>query len=166
MIAYYQTFHTPTGPFSVAVDEDRKVLATAFGGVEILLTRIRCDEPETKLIADGSRTKDARMEIESYFRGHRKSFSLPLAPKGTPFQQQVWRVLTSIPFGETRTYAQVAIELKNAPRPVGAAAGKNPIALIVPCHRVIGSDGKLTGFAFGQSIKRQLLEHEGLLEAS
>ena len=158
MTACYQTFNTPTGPFSVAMDQDQKILATAFGGVEVLRTRLGTME----LCLAHARTTDAREQIEAYFSGGRKSFTLTLVPHGTAFQKQVWQILASIPFGETRSYAEVAAELKSAPRPVGSAAGRNPIALIIPCHRVIGSDGKLTGFAFGESIKRQLLEHESI----
>ena len=88
---------------------------------------------------------------------------MKLAPCGTPFQQSVWTALQRIPFGETRSYGQLATELGNpgAARAVGRANATNPIALIVPCHRVIGSDGSLTGFAFGEDIKRRLLAHEG-----
>ena len=90
-------------------------------------------------------------------------FTLKLAPSGTPFQQGVWAALQRIPFGESRSYGQIATELGNpgASRAVGRANATNPIALIVPCHRVIGSDGSLTGFAFGEDIKRRLLAHEG-----
>lgn len=102
-------------------------------------------------------------QLAEYFAGERRAFDLPLAPEGTGFQQLVWRALTTIPFGETRTYGQQALLIKrpSASRAVGAANGKNPIGIIVPCHRVIGANGTLTGYAGGLAMKQWLLEHEG-----
>ena len=102
-------------------------------------------------------------QLDEYFRGERKSFSLSLDMRGTPFQKDVWEVLLGIPFGETRSYGQLAKQLGNpkATRAVGAANGRNPISIIVPCHRVIGSSGKLTGFAGGLDRKELLLDLEG-----
>ena len=99
----------------------------------------------------------------AYFAGKLRKFTLRLAPEGTPFQQKVWSALRRIPFGVTRSYGEIAAQLDNpkASRAVGRANGTNPICLIVPCHRVIGADGSLTGFAYGEKIKRRLLEHEG-----
>ena len=93
-----------------------------------------------------------------------RSFSLPLAPRGTPFQQSVWQALADIPFGELRSYRDIArtIGRPAAVRAVGAANGRNPLPIVVPCHRVIGSNGKLTGFAGGLEAKRRLLVLEGL----
>jgi methylated-DNA-[protein]-cysteine S-methyltransferase len=101
-------------------------------------------------------------QLREYFDGRRKTFDLPLDMRGTPFQRSVWHALTTIPFGETRSYLDLARQLDNpaATRAVGAANGRNPISIIVPCHRVIGTSGKLTGFAGGLEIKAQLLEHE------
>lgn len=98
-------------------------------------------------------------QLTAYFAGERQTFNLPLAPQGTPFQQDVWAYLQTIPYGRTTTYATIAQALgkPNASRAVGAANGRNPIAIIVPCHRVIGSDGKLTGYAGGLNIKEALL---------
>ena len=159
MIAYTSTFSTPLGGFSVAVDEAGALLATAFGDIDLLQTRFAAAE----LIRDGWRTTEVREQISDYFAGNRREFNLSLAPRGTPFQQRVWAALCAIPFGETRTYGQLAAQLGNpaAPRAVGRANATNPICLIVPCHRVIGADGSLTGFAFGEDVKRRLLEHEG-----
>ncbi|MDP4220509.1 MAG: methylated-DNA--[protein]-cysteine S-methyltransferase [Bacteroidota bacterium] len=102
-------------------------------------------------------------QLNEYFSGSRKEFSLPLAPEGTAFQKEVWRQLLHIPFGKTRSYLDIAVALgdKNSTRAVGAANGKNPIAIIVPCHRVIGESGALTGYAGGLWRKQWLLEHEG-----
>jgi len=101
-------------------------------------------------------------QLGEYFAGERRAFDLPLAPEGTAFQQEVWHALTQIPFGETRTYGQQAalIQRPSASRAVGAANGRNPIGIIVPCHRVIGTNGTLTGYAGGLAMKQWLLEHE------
>lgn len=104
-------------------------------------------------------------QLSEYFQGRRQRFDLPLAPRGTPFQQAVWQALRDIPYGELRSYRDVAEALHNprAVRAVGAANARNPIPIVVPCHRVIGSDGSLTGFAGGLAMKRALLELEGAL---
>jgi methylated-DNA-[protein]-cysteine S-methyltransferase len=98
-------------------------------------------------------------QLKEYFAGKRDSFSLPLDMRGTPFQNSVWEALLAIPFGETRSYGELAKQLGNpqATRAVGAANGRNPISIVVPCHRVIGASGKLTGFAGGLSAKAYLL---------
>ncbi len=104
----------------------------------------------------------ALTQVVGYFAGTRLDFDLPLAMPGTPFQQAVWKQLLRIPFGQTRTYQEIAqaIDRPRAVRAVGAANGSNPISLIVPCHRVIGSDGRLTGYGGGLWRKKWLLEHE------
>ena len=105
---------------------------------------------------------EAREQLDAYFRGERTAFDLELAPSGTEFQRRVWRALREIPYGETISYAQLARRVGNpaAVRAVGAANGRNPISIVVPCHRVIGSDGSLTGFGGGLDRKRALLELE------
>lgn len=104
----------------------------------------------------------ARRQLEEYFAGARRSFDVPLDPDGTAFQREVWAALREIPYGETWSYRRVAVALgrPTATRAVGAANGQNPVAIIVPCHRVIGADGSLTGYAGGLAIKRWLLAHE------
>lgn len=101
-------------------------------------------------------------QIEAYFAGTLRQFTLPLAPQGTPFQQAVWDALQRIPYGETTSYGALARQLgkPRAARAVGAANGQNPLALVIPCHRVIGSTGKLTGYAGGLDIKQALLAFE------
>jgi methylated-DNA-[protein]-cysteine S-methyltransferase len=101
-------------------------------------------------------------ELGEYFAGRRKEFSVALDMRGTRFQKDVWEALLAIPFGETRSYGQLAKQLGNpqATRAVGAANGRNPVSIIVPCHRVIGSSGKLTGFAGGLDVKARLLDLE------
>lgn len=105
---------------------------------------------------------ETERQLNEYFDGKRSSFSVPLNPIGTQFQNEVWQQLSAIPFGETRSYQQIANQLGHprATRAVGAANGRNPIAIIVPCHRVIGSSGKLTGFAGGLDAKAHLLNLE------
>lgn len=104
----------------------------------------------------------AAAELGEYFAGRRRNFTLPLAPRGTEFQQRVWSELRRIPCGETRTYGEIAraIGQPRACRAVGMANNRNPIAILIPCHRVIGRDGSLTGYAAGLTVKRQLLELE------
>lgn len=116
-------------------------------------------------IADEPFASAAR-QLEAYFAGDLKAFNLPLAPTGTPFQLRVWSALRTIPYGQTWSYAELARRVESASRAVGLANGKNPIALVIPCHRVIGSDGSLTGYGGGLDRKRYLLELEGKAEAS
>jgi methylated-DNA-[protein]-cysteine S-methyltransferase len=101
-------------------------------------------------------------QLAAYFRGELIEFALPVAAPGTPFQQRVWAALRLIPYGETRSYGEVAAEIGNpaASRAVGAANGRNPVSIVVPCHRVVGSTGRLTGYAGGLTTKEQLLAHE------
>lgn len=111
--------------------------------------------------------REAASQLEAFFAGRRASLELPLAPRGTPFQRAVWAAVAAIPAGETRTYGELATALgrPRAARAVGAANGANPLALAVPCHRVIGSNGALTGYAWGLEKKRWLLDHERALTA-
>jgi methylated-DNA-[protein]-cysteine S-methyltransferase len=108
--------------------------------------------------------REAREQLLAYFAGERRAFDLPLLPSGTPFQQQVWNALREIPFGATRSYRDIALRIgnPNGVRAVGAANGRNPLPIIVPCHRVIGSDGSMTGFGGGLPVKQFLLVHEGI----
>lgn len=107
---------------------------------------------------------DAERQILEYLGGWRKSFDLPIRPQGTEFQQRVWGKLCEIPYGETISYLQLAVRVGNekAVRAVGLANGKNPISIVVPCHRVIGADGKLVGYGGGVWRKEKLLELEGM----
>jgi len=110
---------------------------------------------------------EAERQIDEYFRGRRQAFALPLDLAGTDFQSTVWNALLTIPFGETRTYEQIAKQIgrPTAMRAVGAANGRNPISIVVPCHRVIGATGELTGFAGGLDAKAFLLELEAKASA-
>ena len=109
--------------------------------------------------------QQAQRQLGEYFSGQRRAFDLPLAPRGTPFQRAVWLALASIPYGATASYAQLAarVERPTATRAVGAANGRNPLPIVLPCHRVIGADGSLTGYGGGLPAKRFLLELEGAL---
>ncbi len=157
--AFYDTFSTPFGPFSVAVDDAGALLATAFGGEERLRSRFHVHE----LIRDHAKTQSVQDAVLAYCANQQPSFTLPLAPIGTAFQQRVWTALRTIPLGQTCSYRDIAQRTNSGPRAVGGAVGRNPIALVIPCHRVIGSNGKLTGFAFGETLKLQLLQHEQAL---
>jgi len=175
MKIYANTFTTPLGAFSVAVDESGALLATAFGDLSALRQRlavchvlrdISSHSDTSELVRDPWRTREVGEQLAAYFAGTLRAFSLRLAAPGTDFQHRVWTALRAIPFGETRSYADLARALGSAPRAVGRANATNPICLVVPCHRVIGADGSLTGFAFGEDTKRQLLAHEGALVAT
>lgn len=108
---------------------------------------------------------DAAAQLTEWFAGARRDFDFELAPVGTPFQRRVWDALRAIPYGETRTYAEIAASLRTAPRAVGAANGANPFAVVVPCHRLVGTAG-LTGYAGGLERKRWLLDFEGQTSSS
>ena len=116
---------------------------------------------EAKKLA-GKLTDKAAKQLEEYFAGKRRHFDLPLQPNGTAFQQSAWNALISIPYGETRSYKQVAQMIGNpdASRAVGMANNRNPIMIIIPCHRVIGADGALAGYGGGLTMKQRLLELE------
>lgn len=148
----FLVFDTPLGQMALA--EESGALTRLFlpgEGIPRLVSR------ETPLLSKG------RDEILAYLRGERRSFDLPLDPMGTPFQQAVWAELRRIPYGETRSYAQVAagIGKPKAVRAVGQANHHNPLPIFIPCHRVIGASGKLTGYGGGLDLKQKLLELEG-----
>ena len=143
-----------------------KLVATDDGLAAILWER---DRPRRiRLEIDGAGDKHAvimetERQLEEYFAGRRTRFTMPLDPRGTAFQRKVWNALLTIPFGETRSYGQIARQIghPDAVRAVGAANGRNPISIVTPCHRVIGATGKLTGFAGGLDAKTFLLTLEG-----
>lgn len=161
MRQFYDIFPTPAGDFAVALNAQDAVIATAFGGLPELRERFTADE----IVRDQTRASEVRREVSDYFAGRLQQFTVALSPSGTPFQQSVWRALQRIPFGQTRTYGEIAAELGNpgAARAIGRANATNPVCLLIPCHRVIGGDGSLTGYAFGETIKQHLLDHERAL---
>jgi methylated-DNA-[protein]-cysteine S-methyltransferase len=146
------------------------VLARAAGGslVELSLFALaaaaRAAEPDcVELRPNGPPPLlELRQQLAQYFAGERREFALPLEPRGTEFERRVWQALMAIPYGETRSYAEVAAAIgrPSACRAVGRANGSNPIAVVIPCHRVIGSDGSLTGYGGGLPLKRLLLDLE------
>jgi methylated-DNA-[protein]-cysteine S-methyltransferase len=153
---YTRIDDSPVGPLLLAGDS--AALHVLAFGVGSRPRDIGADwMPDTKGVL-----KDVRKELDRYFAGTLKKFSTRLAFNGTPFQNEVWKELTRIPYGETISYLDLANRIKNpkAVRAVGMANGANPIAIIVPCHRVIGSNGSLTGFGGGLPTKRALLELE------
>lgn len=158
MTLRYDSFPTALGEFSAAVNASGALIATAFGGPAALKRRA---EAET-WTRDPAAVADARRQITDYLAGQRRDFTLPVEAKGTAFQQVVWSSLQRIPFGQTRSYGEIAADIgrPGAARAVGRANGTNPVCLVVPCHRVVGADGSLTGFAFGATLKRRLLELE------
>jgi methylated-DNA-[protein]-cysteine S-methyltransferase len=146
----YYVYNTPMGRLSIG-SNGHAITRIAFGPVE--LEGIR---KATEL------TNRASNELQEYLAGRRTSFDLPLEPVGTAFQKRVWEALLRIPYGETRTYAQVAamVGSPNGQRAVGAANNRNPIPILIPCHRVIGANGNLVGYAWGLPIKQFLLDLE------
>jgi methylated-DNA-[protein]-cysteine S-methyltransferase len=146
---------------------DSPVGALLLVGDKTHLKRIcfQSDRPcvrERTWVHDAGRFEHATAQLQAYFRGRLQRFALQLAPEGTPFQLAVWRQLREIPYGETISYGELARRIGNprACRAVGLANGANPLPIVVPCHRVIGADGSLTGFGGGLPIKQQLLELE------
>jgi methylated-DNA-[protein]-cysteine S-methyltransferase len=165
MTWYTTTVESPCGPLVCVVDEDGAVIRIEFSrGREAQKVASKGTAGEVEVVEDAGRTAEVRRQLEEYFAGSRQEFDLPLSPRGTPFERSVWEELRRIPFGETRSYADVARALGKpaATRAVGRANGANPIPIVVPCHRVIGSNGSLTGFGGGLDAKARLLEIEGL----
>lgn len=136
-------------------------------GITGLYMNARKEIPDERLRPDDALFLEAKRQIDAYFAGISKVFDLPIVFTGTPFQNEVWKGLCEIPFGETLSYGSLARRVGRpaASRAVGAANGRNPISIIVPCHRVIGADGSLTGYGGGMDRKRWLLQHEGVLPA-
>ena len=148
---YGEIYESPVGALTILA-EKKGIRAIKFGKDEEVKSTGKANEM----------TRWAVKELEEYFKGKRKEFTVPCRPEGTDFQKRVWEALTRIPYGETRTYKEIAAEAGNpgASRAVGMANNKNPVPIIIPCHRVIGSDGKLTGYAGGLGVKEFLLNLE------
>ncbi len=152
---FYTTFGSPVGPLLLAGDSNALRLVS-------FESSKRSTPPRPDWEQDKAPFAEVIRQLQAYFGGELKEFDLPLALEGTDFQLRVWKALRTIPYGETISYAQLAQCIGNpkAVRAVGLANGSNPIPIIVPCHRVIGSDGSLTGFGGGLSTKKKLLELE------
>jgi methylated-DNA-[protein]-cysteine S-methyltransferase len=146
---FYSTYHSPIGFLTVYSDGNT-------------VTRISFSEEELKSVESCLVLDDTLAQLHEYFKGKRLVFDIPVNPQGTGFQKRVWNELMYIPFGQTASYKEIATKTgdKKNVRAVGAANGKNPIAVIIPCHRIIGTNGKLTGYAGGIWRKKWLLNHE------
>jgi methylated-DNA-[protein]-cysteine S-methyltransferase len=153
---YWHEMNSPVGPLLLAGNDAGLSL------VHFQSSR-HARSPESEWRRARSPFRAAIEQLEEYFEGARRRFDLALAPRGTEFQHRVWQALMAIPYGTTASYQQIARRIGNpkATRAVGLANGANPVAIIVPCHRVIGADGSLTGFGGGLDLKRRLLELEG-----
>jgi methylated-DNA-[protein]-cysteine S-methyltransferase len=155
MTRYWDRIETAFGAFAAWVDEEGTVLRfhlRATGAAKL--------DPQAE--QNSKKLSHVRRQVDEYAKGKRQVFELALEPQGPDFNKRVWAALLDIPFGRTTSYGALAKQIgyPNAARAVGAANGANPIALILPCHRVIGSDGSLTGYGGGLPLKRRLLEHE------
>jgi methylated-DNA-[protein]-cysteine S-methyltransferase len=159
----YKTMNSPVGRLTLVASDD--------GLAAILWENDRPDRVPLTIVAEDAQHPvlvETERQLEEYFAGRRTRFALTLDFAGTDFQRQVWSALLTIPFGETRSYGQIARQIgkPDAMRAVGAANGRNPVSIVTPCHRVVGSTGKLTGFAGGLDVKAYLLALEGAKSAS
>ena len=148
----FARYNSPFGPIQIGYEG------------EYIVSIRRCDEDFSSVPSLVSEL--ANKQIQEYSNGTRMSFDFPFRPKGTPFQQAVWQALQTIPYGKVKTYGQIAAAIgrPKAARAVGLACNKNPIWIAIPCHRVVGSDGSLAGYAGGLALKKQLLELERRFE--
>ncbi len=158
ILTYFGYIPSPFGPL-LAVEEENAITHLSLSDGGTLLGQFppgSIKQQDTPLIVS------AKQQLGEYFLGTRKNFQLPLLPSGTPFQQKVWDALCTIPYGETRSYKDIALQIQNPKgcRAVGMANNRNPIIIVIPCHRVIGSNGALVGYAGGLGVKEWLLEHE------
>ena len=152
----YRYLQTPVGTLLLAGNECLEIIGFPTGKGSV--------EPSPDWSEEGDAFPEACRQLLEYFQGERQQFDLDLKPHGTSFQLEVLAALTEIPYGETRSYAEIAAQIgrPKAVRAVGAANGRNPLPIVIPCHRVIGKNGSLTGFGGGLPLKQQLLELEHL----
>ena len=158
-MVYYTEYASPVG----------KLLLTAEEGCLTGLW-IQREAPEGA-VKDCPVLEEAKRWLDGYFRGTAPAYTIPVNPKGTAFQKQIWEILLAIPYGQVRTYGDIAREMagrlgkeKMSAQAIGQAVGRNPISILIPCHRVVGAKGQLTGYAFGLDKKIWLLRHEGWLQ--
>nr|WP_321502033.1 methylated-DNA--[protein]-cysteine S-methyltransferase [uncultured Dethiosulfovibrio sp.] len=154
----YDQVSTDWGGVLVAMDEKGVKLVRLYEGTKAPVPIFNVWKKSS------AKLKDATDQLKAYFAGELKVFDLPLSLEGTPFQLQVWEALQKIPYGETRSYMEMALSMGNdkACRAVGGANGRNPIPVIIPCHRVVGSNGSLGGYSGGLGLKKRLLSIEGI----
>lgn len=148
--------------FFYHIDSQHICIAEEAGQITDIGFSVKHTAFDGTLVEETELTRKAAGQLREYFAGKREKFDLPLAPVGTPFQQRVWNALMEIPYGQTRSYGEIARTVGNpkASRAVGMANNRNPVAIVIPCHRVIGSNGKLTGYAGGLELKDALLHLE------
>ena len=152
---YKKVMNSPVGKIEI-VEENEKI-------IELNIYNEERNEKKNNIIEEDTRLLlEVEKQLKEYFKGKRTKFEIPLNPKGTEFMKKVWKELLNIPYGETRTYKEIAEKIGNskASRAVGMANNKNPIPIIIPCHRVIGSNNKLVGYALGLDMKQYLLDLE------
>ncbi|MCF7803724.1 MAG: methylated-DNA--[protein]-cysteine S-methyltransferase [Candidatus Marinimicrobia bacterium] len=163
---FWTRIDTPVHPM-VLVEEDGKLIEVNMSNAElpdeIIQEKLEQHDPDTYQ-QDSPFLNRVEAELAEYFAGKRTDFDIGYAFHGTEFQQKVWNVIASVPYGETLSYGEIAgiIDKPNAARAVGSACGKNPVSVIVPCHRVLAANGKLGGYGGGLDVKRALLELEGV----
>ena len=167
-ILYTQVFPSPAGDLLLGECEGTICLCDWLSNPsrrEAMARRMQKELHAVFLPCDTPLLREARTQLQAYFEGERQTFTLPLRLVGTAFQQEIWEVLRKIPYGKTCSYAAIAQQIgrPRAVRAVANAIGANPLSLLIPCHRVIGSSGNLTGYAGGLKAKRFLLAHEGAL---
>jgi methylated-DNA-[protein]-cysteine S-methyltransferase len=160
---YYASMKCPVGNLTLFASE--KGLFTLFlpvKGREITEALLRKKLPKIRFVRDDGRLREPVRQIEEYFRGKRTAFSVPLDLRGTDFQKKVWKAISGVPYGKTESYGGIAKRIRNssATRAVGAACGANPVPILIPCHRIVGKNGSLTGFGGGLGMKEKLLELE------
>lgn len=162
MTPWLHPLDSPVGPLALAAEPDGALVYLGFDRPGHRSRLPKYLEQGAGLALDPAVLAPVRRQLEAYFRGELRVFDLPLAPRGTPFQLRVWSELRNIPYGRTISYGELSRRLgdPNLTRAVGAANGANPISIIVPCHRVIGTDGSLVGFGGGLEVKRFLLDLE------
>lgn len=154
----FKTIKTPVGKLKIH-SQNKQLVAIEWQDEKRVIKHLE-DSVECR---SDSFLDEVESQIQEYFTGQRTQFSVDMKPIGTDFQKRVWNALREIPFGETKSYGEIASEIGSpkSSRAVGAANGKNPLSIVVPCHRVIGANGKLTGFAGGLDVKQKLLKLEG-----
>ncbi|GLH72614.1 methylated-DNA--protein-cysteine methyltransferase [Geothrix limicola] len=163
----FHEISTSLGRFQVAFDAEGALIYLGFAGREYRESlRVKVARQATALDPDAGVLARLKEQLEAYAAGTRRTFDIPLRLHGTPFEQRVWAALQRIPFGETRSYGQLAAELGGSAlsRAVGRANGANPISILVPCHRLVGANGSLTGYAGGLALKERLLRLEGAIK--
>lgn len=160
---YYTGIESPIGNLLIASSVHGLVrIVLPNKGIPDRISRLREDFPDAELVEDKAKNETAVQQLQEYFEGSRTTFSLPMDLRGTKFQKTVWQAVARVTYGQTRSYGEIAKEIDNpnASRAVGSANKTNPIPIVIPCHRIIGSDGSMTGYGGGIPLKEKLLRLE------